>query len=428
MSFDRQLAEFAVAAVPPAAALDIMRLSLFDWAACGVAGCDQPVARAVGRMVRAEGGAGQAALIGGGRAPARGAALVNGAASHALDFDDTHFGHIGHPSVAVLPAALATAEHVGAAGPEMLAAALVGAELSVRLGLWLGRGHYRGGFHQTATAGAFGATAAAARLRRADVTQMRMALGLAATRAAGLKSQFGTMGKPYNAGIAAATGVECALLAMDGFVSEPDGLSVAQGFGPTHMGAADSAAALQGLGRDWLMERVSHKFHACCHGTHAALEALGALGGAGLGEVTAVRIITHPAWMNVCNIRVPATGLEAKFSYRFTAAMALSGHDTGRAAGFTDALTGDPALVALRDRVDVVADDAVAETAARVRVTLADGRTLAAEHDLARPVPAGQLQTRLRQKAGTLVASARADQLWRAVQGPAIAPLVAALA
>ncbi|WP_309568151.1 MmgE/PrpD family protein [Psychromarinibacter sediminicola] len=178
-----ELARFAVSAEPNAGVRAMMRLSMFDWAICGYAGRNEPVARLVRDMVGAEGGAEQAALFGQTvRLPARAAALANGTASHALDYDDTHFGHIGHPSVAVIPAALAVAERDGTGGGAFLDACVIGAELSIRVGEWLGRSHYRTGFHQTATAGAFGAAAAAGRLMRLDDARMAHALGLAARR------------------------------------------------------------------------------------------------------------------------------------------------------------------------------------------------------------------------------------------------------
>ncbi len=193
-------------AEPPESALEIMRLSLVDWLAVGVAGQGEPVTRITREMVQAEGGTQQATMFGGGRGPARGVALANGAASHALDLDDTHFAHIGHPSVAVTPAALAVAEQQGLGKAAMLRAALAGSEASIRFGVAFGRGHYQTGFHQTATAGAFGATVAATRLVSDDPGVMQQALAIVSTRASGLKSQFGTMGKPYNAGLAAANG------------------------------------------------------------------------------------------------------------------------------------------------------------------------------------------------------------------------------
>jgi len=395
----------------PEDALDMMRLSLFDWAVCGRAGVDEPVARIVRDMVLAEGGSAQAVLFGGGTAPARGAALVNGTISHALDYDDTHFAHIGHPSVAVCPAVLAVGQSVGSSQADMLAAALIGVEASVRIGVWLGRGHYQIGFHQTATAGCFGATLAAARLLGCDLGQIGHALGLAATRASGLKVQFGTMGKPYNAGLAAANGVECALLARAGMTSRPDALSSDLGFGATHHGAGAP------VGDAWLFPGVSHKFHACCHGLHAMLEALGELRTEVAPEqVARIEIETHSRWLSVCNQPAPETGLGAKFSYSMTAAMCLAGHSTAALDSFSDAACANPVLVGLRDLVRVTGDDSLAETAARVRLTLRDGTVRDGAHDLSAPMAQKVRADKLRTKAVALLGAEMAEALWRDVQ------------
>jgi len=421
-----RLADFALSPVDDPAALAMLRLSLFDWAACGIAGASEPVAKLVRAMVLDETGntgLGEAALFGDpARVPARGAALVNGTASHALDYDDTHFGHIGHPSVAVLPAALAVAQRVGADGGVFLQAGLIGAELSIRVGQWLGRAHYQAGFHQTATAGSFGAAAAAARLLGCDRAQMAQALGLVSTRAAGLKSQFGTMGKPYHAGLAAAAGVEAALLAKAGFQGRADGLDCPQGFGPTHAGEADPTA-LDGLGAEYRFLTISHKFHACCHGTHAALEALAELADGDPAEIERVEIAIHPRWRAVCDIACPETALEAKFSYRLTAAMALAGRDTSALASFSAAACRDPALLRLRDRVTVTDDATLADTAARVAVTRA-GTIRRAAHDLAAPIPPEVRAAKLRAKAAALLGDARAARLWAATEAPDLAALM----
>jgi len=203
-----------VRATPSADALDVMRLSLMDWVAVGRAARQEPVTKIMRKHAQNDAGAPQTTLFFGGQCPARMAALGNGTITHALDFDDTHFAHIGHPSVAVFPTVMALAEREGASFDQMLDAALAGAECSVRLGVAFGRGHYNAGFHQTATAGAFGASLGAGVILGLDATQMAHALGLVSTRAAGLKAQFGTMGKPYNAGQAASAGVEAAPSAM----------------------------------------------------------------------------------------------------------------------------------------------------------------------------------------------------------------------
>jgi 2-methylcitrate dehydratase PrpD len=422
-SATRRLAAFAVAtdaADLPASARTFARLSLLDWSAVALAGIDEPVSGIVRELVARDGGAADATVLGlDARLPARAAALANGATSHALDYDDTHFGHIGHPSVAVLPAALAVAEREGASGTELVAAFLVGVETACRVGALLGPGHYRHGFHQTATSGSFGAAAACARLLGLDVDATRHALGLVTTRASGLKSQFGTMGKPFHAGMAAANGVEATDLAALGFVSRPDGLECAQGFAATHAGDPDAAYdALAGLGEAFLFEAVQYKLHACCHGTHAALEALAAIRrehAVAPDAVAAVTLTVNPTWLRVCDLPTPVTGLEAKFSYRLTAAMALAGVDTAALASFSDAACRDPGLVRLRDRVTVVADLALADTAARVVVALDDGRRLEAAHDLLAPRPPAELEAKLQAKAAGLVGDGTAEALHETV-------------
>lgn len=420
-----RLANFAAgadAARFPDSARAIARCSLLDWAAVGRAGVDEPVSRIVREAALADGGRAEAHVFGSMQAlPARAAALVNGATSHALDYDDTHFDYIGHPSVAVFPAALAMAERLDASGAAFLDAALVGLETACRVGRWLGMSHYQHGFHQTATSGSFGAAAACARLLGISADRTAHALGIAATRAAGLKSQFGTMGKPYHAGTAAANGVEAALLAAAGFVSRPDALECEQGFGETHAGAnADVDDVLAGLGTAFRFEKVQYKLHACCHGTHAALEALASLRAAHrvqAHEVERITVTVHPRWLRVCNLEQPRTGLEAKFSYRLTAAMVFAGLETGALATYTDAACLRPDLVALRDRVRVATDDTLADTAARVAVRLSDGRELAQAHDLDAEVPLAAQQARLRTKAEALVGSQAAERLWLTVEG-----------
>jgi len=218
-------------------AKNIARLSLLDWFAVSLAGTEEPVSKIVRELIISEGGTGRATVFGTHECfPPRAAALSNGATSHALDYDDTHFVHIGHPSVGVIPAATAIAQQINCSRQQWLDASLIGMEVACRVGDWLGRDHYQKGFHQTATSGSIGATAAVARLMELTVEQTCHALGLAATRTSGLKCQFGTMGKPYHAGMAASNGVEAGQLALAGFVSKPDALECEQGLAWTHHG------------------------------------------------------------------------------------------------------------------------------------------------------------------------------------------------
>ncbi len=408
-----RLAEFASDVVLPSeTALTVARLSALDWIAVGRAGADEPVARIVRDMAMGEGGAAHAKVFGSDiRLPARAAALINGTTSHALDYDDTHFAHIGHPSVAVFPAALAVAQSTEVSIQDMLSAALIGMEASIRVGVWLGRTHYQTGFHQTATAGAFGAAVAAARLLGLNAKQTEHVLGLTATRAAGLKAQFGTMGKPYNAGLAASAGVEAAQLVALGLVANPQAMLGDFGFGATHHGEGNVDAALSGLGSEWLFESVSHKFHACCHGLHAALEALREVDVAEQ-EVSEIMVHTHPRWMSVCNQHNPTTGLGAKFSYGTVLAMMVLGYDTARLDSFSDAICTDPRVKRLRDCVEVIADDSLVETEAMVAVLRRDGSTLRGQHDLTGPVEIDQRILRVQAKATALIGASEVDRIW----------------
>ena len=396
-------------ATPPEDARAMMRLSVLDCIACGLAG------QAEGTFASFTGafpGGGPCSILGGGQANPAEAALINGTLCHALDYDDTHFDHIGHTSVAILPAALALGEDLGATLSEIIDAALIGSEAAVAVGLWLGRGHYQVGYHQTATAGSFGATMAAARLLELDSDQTRAALGLASTMASGLKSQFGTMGKPLNAGLAARTGVEAALWASRGMTSSAE----LEAFGATHHGAG---ADVQIGAEPWRMTRISRKLHACCHGLHACLNATAT---ADLADATSIEVRTHPRWLSVCNIAAPSTGLECKFSYKQVLAMRAFGIATDDIDVFTDALAARPDLTAFRDRITVTGDDTLTEWQARV---LIDGQTCFS--DLEDPIPTDQLTALLTKKARTLVGD-RAIQLWDAIQSDDRSAFFAALA
>ena len=383
----------------------------------GAGGEDPP--RPGRRRGRQAGGLGRRAPA---RVPARAAALANGTISHALDYDDTHFAYIGHPSVAVLPAALAAGEEFGASAAAVLDGFLVGAEASIRIGVVLGRPHYDRGFHQTATSGAFGATVAAARVTGLTRDQTRQALSLVSTRASGLKSQFGSMGKPYNAGIAASNGVEAAALARRGFVSADDGIGGAQGFVDAHVDQAfEDAAWAAPPPATFLFEDVKHKLHACCHGLHAAIEALRELKARRAiepDEVAAVHIRVNPRWLKVCDIKRPRTGLEAKFSYAMTAAMTLHGVDTAADRAYDDALCSEARLTALLPIIEVAGDPALPDTAAVVRVELRGRPAVEAAHDLAARLAPETLERGLRAKAGSLLGEVSAAALWR---GPLLA-------
>ena len=364
MQATRQLAERIAGtdhqSIPPEART-VAKQALMDFIGVTVAGAREPLAEILAERIAGDGGHPQAVLIGRpNRASVRQAAWFNGSAGHAHDYDDVHLAMTGHSTVPVAPVVLALAEHRGRTGAEAVAAFCAGVDTECILGRYAGTGHYSAGWHATATLGSFGAAAAACALNELDAATTAAALGIAGTRAAGLKSQFGTMCKPLHAGEAAANGVEAADLAARGFTSRLDILETDQGFMATQSPTSDLRRFARALGQPAYTHDICFKYHAACYLTHSSIEASRQLresNGFELDDIAEVEIRVDPGHFKVCNIQEPATGLEAKFSLRFTAAMALAGLETAGIGAFTDELTTDGRLVALRDRVQVRAHD-----------------------------------------------------------------------
>jgi 2-methylcitrate dehydratase PrpD len=371
------------------AARTVASQALFDFLGVALAGSDEPLTRILIDQAHAEGGRQQATLIGvPGRAGVRQAALVNGAAGHAHDYDDVHDAMTGHPTVPVAPAVLALGEHLERSGAEIIAAFCAGVDTECILGRYAGASHYARGWHSTGTLGAFGAAAASAHLLRLNAERTAAALGIAGTQAAGLKCQFGTMCKPLHAGHAAATGVEAAMLAARGFESRLDLLETAQGFMATQSDAPSLERFREALAVQEYVPDICFKYHAACYLTHSAIEAARALRAA--EGLTPENVHSVDVWVNeghfgVCNIPAPATGLEAKFSLRFTVALALAGEDTASIELFTDGLTRRAELVALRDRITIHAHPRPRpETRVVIRTT--DGRECVHEANVGIPM------------------------------------------
>lgn len=369
-------------------AVTVAKQCLMDWLGVTIAGAKEPLTEILRAEIEEQGGAPQASLIGGAKTSLVQAALVNGAASHALDYDDVHTAMNGHPTVPVAPAVLALAEHTGASGQDVITAFVAGVETECRLGLAMGPSHYGRGWHNTATYGTFAAAAASANLLRLDRARTAQALGIAAAEAAGLKSMFGTMTKPLHAGNAAANGLMAARLAARGFTANPAAIETEQGFAATQSDSFEPAAGFKVPDGGFHVRNTLFKYHAACYLTHSSLEACRLLrekDGVRPDDISEIRLRVNPGHFKVCNIPEPTTGLEAKFSLRLTTAFGLAGEDTARLETFSDAITARPDLVALRDKVDVVARETVEGMTSDVVVTLADGRTVTESFDVSEP-------------------------------------------
>jgi 2-methylcitrate dehydratase PrpD len=391
VSLTARVAEFVVKTsledCPPEA-LARVRLAALDTLGVMLAGAGEPAARAVRAVARAEGGTPLATVVGTRLVTSPGwAALANGTAGHAHDFDDTNFALMGHPSVPLLATALAAAEAETADGRAVALAYLVGFEVSATLGAAVNPEHYARGWHATSTLGTLGCAAAAASLMGLDVTQTRHALAIAATQASGLKENFGSMTKPYHAGHAARSGILAAQLAREGLTASETALEGKQGYVAAFSGAPRLAQSLDGLGRAWqlLATGIAVKPYPSCALTHSAIDSLLELRAAHAltpSDVTAVEVGVNRLVPDVLAHPRPASALERKFSMQFCAAAALA---EGRVdlASFEDGEVRNPAVRELMERVTMVVDpslpDGLEQHAwSRVTLRLADGRTLTA--------------------------------------------------
>lgn len=342
------------------------------------------------------------------RVPRRFAAFLNGLAMHADDYDDTQlavaadrvYGLLTHPTAPILPAVLAIAEHDERTGNDVLLAYLIGVEVATKVAEAIDPRHYNDGFHSTATAGAIGAGAAAARLLGLDERGIRIAVGLAASQAAGLRENFGTMTKPFHAGRAAESGVLAASLAARGFTAALDILEARRGFFRAAGGGFDRSSIDGRFGAPWTFADpgISIKPHPSGSLTHPAMGALLDLierENVTADDVVRVRLGTNRHMPNALIHHRPNNGLEAKFSMEFCFAILLLERRAGLAE-FTDEVVNRPDVRAMIERIAFVADPSADEGGFRemtslIQIELTDGRTLRARAEFGKGSPANPL-------------------------------------
>lgn len=358
---------------------------LIDWFAVTVAGAQEELTRILVQEALDDGARGPASLVGRSETvlPST-AALINGAASHALDYDDVNFSMGGHPTVTVVPALLALGEQTRASGRLFIESFVAGYETSGRVGRLVAPSHYQKGFHVTGTVGSFAATAAAGRMLGLSDEQLAVAFGIAATQAAGLKSNFGTMCKPLHAGTASEHGLRAARLAARGFTARGDSLECDQGFAASQSDHLNADAALGTPPQGWHLRNNLFKYHAACYLTHAPIECAREIrlkSNFPPERVKKIMLRIDSGADKVCNIPNPTTGLEAKFSLRQTVAMALTGVDTAALDAYTDDVTQEPRIRALRDKMSIDFQPGWSHSLAEMAIQLDDGTTIEAKHD-----------------------------------------------
>lgn len=386
----------------PADVRRIAQHSFLDWLSVLVGGLDQPVT-SIALQEALENGSTPLSTIPGlqQRVSLRDAARINGIASHALDFDDTHLPSRVHPSTPLWPAILAQAEALECTGQHAIDAFVAGVELQSRLAAAFGESHYALGWHNTATLGTFGAAYASGILLKLNQQQLVTALGIAASFSSGPRLQFGSDAKALQCGSAAANGLHAARLAQRGLTAHPAVFDQVSGFSELV-----SSSAVRNIDRErWYTRDIVYKFHASCYGTQAPIVAAQAINPESLPQGP-IRVRIEPQYLSVCNIAVPHTVNEARFSVRHMVAMALLERDTVSETGLALSLKDDR-VAELRERILVEGDSDLARASARV--LFSDGFT--SRVALNKPERNHELQfARLKQKSSRLMDGTFSDQ------------------
>ena len=364
MDVTKRIAEYVVTTswedFPPEA-VEAAKGAIIDCLGCMLAGSVEPLAEVLCEYVKSTGDSPESTVVGRGfKTSAQEAAMVNGSMGHALDYDDISRAIKGHPSVVLLPAALALAEKQNSSGQDLLLAYMVGFEVASSVGVSLSAAYHDDlGWHPTGPLGALGAAAAAARILKLDQQQTAMAVSLAASQAAGLRQNFGTMTKPYHAGASCRTGVSSALLVKAGFTASTDAIEGRFGFLHAYSGGAgySKERVLETLGEQCflLTSGIEIKKYPCCGSAHLALDATSNI----LDREDLV-----PAPVETVNVKVdfdpprslvhsrPASGLEGKFSMQYCLAAAILDRKI-ELSTFSDAQVMRPEAQALIPRVNM---------------------------------------------------------------------------
>ncbi len=393
----RKIAEFIVttnAEKIPEEAYAHAKVAFMDWLAVTLGGANDPLVEKLIDHEKKMGGNPQATILGHGvKMNIAQAALINGSASHTLDYDDTLVSFLGHPSVTLFPAVLALCEWKDMSGRDFLNAYLIGLQAGATIGVCAGLDHYMAGWHATATLGHLASAAGCSRLLGLNEQQTIYALGIAGTQASGLKRVFGTMCKPFHAGRASQVGLMAALLAQNGFTSAEDILEGPQGFFEVLKGKVNpDVMALLGLG--WDVKNISQKYHASCHATHSPIEAALSLvqqEGISLDAISSISVRSSKLAMDAAGKTSPSTGLEGKFSIPFCVANALVTGITGNQA-FTDKNVKNPKIKEIMDRVTVVLDSQKTALEAHVEIKTTDGRAYEAFSDILQAIPSIEIK------------------------------------
>src|SRR5579872_259511 len=383
--------------------------ALVNFFAVVLIGCREPTIETALQSLASFSAGKQAAVIGRGeRLDALSAAFLNAASANVLDFCDTHVPTVIHPTAPVAPALFALGEGKRVSGRDLILAFVLGTEIECRIGLAMSPGHYRRGWHITATCGVFGAAAGAGKLLALDAELLVSALGLAATQAAGLCECLGTPAKSVHVGNAARNGLWSALLAAQGVTGPAEPLTGGQGYFHALAETPQLSFVTDGLGETWEIMKTAFKPYPCGFVVHPVLDCVIDWRRAHPDAVVENVIVTGNPLLAARTDRPNiSTSGQSQVSVQHAVAAALV---TGKAgiAQFTDACVNDPRVVALRGKVAVKRDESFATTAAAVEIATTDGKVYRLHQRAARgsddnPMTDGDLEDKLRDAAAQAI-------------------------
>jgi 2-methylcitrate dehydratase PrpD len=380
----------------PAEAMRIGTRCLLDGLGLFVAGSEEHSVRLLIEEAEQMGGRPDAFLLGHGneKAPAPMAARVLGTAGHAHDWDDSQvsfdpahiYGLLTHPTIPPLTSALVMAQKLGGVdGKTFMLAFLTGFEVECKISEWMLPQHYVRGMHSSGTVGTFGAYAAAAKLVGLNGDQLRSGFGIAASFAAGIRCNFGTMTKPLHVGRAAENGVTAALLAARGFTADPDALDGPWGFYAVQGGGVSAEKVSQGFGEAWSIVEpgVSIKPYPCGVLTHPTIDLMLKLvteHGVKPEEIDAVKAYAGSNILKPIRYPIAANHLQAKFSLPAALAMIALVRKAGKRE-FSDEFVGAEPMQAMQRRISTELDPAIEKMGfdkmrSRIEIRLKNRRTI----------------------------------------------------
>lgn len=418
----RELAEFVVSTSYgdiPSAVVEQAKGYFGDNIGVALTGSKELSTRMLADVLRVQGDKGEATVLGRDfKLGVLNATLANGYAAHALDYDDYQEQSYMHTSSPVVPAVLAVAETRGLSGRDVLLAYILGFDVGCRLGRACGKAIVESGLHPTGFAGPFAAAAAVGKLLGLDTAKMAQSFGIAASQAAGLTRNFGTMTKPFHASKAAMSGTLAALLAEKGFTASPNILDGENNFFAAFGSRQDPAKALDSLGQRYEITLNSIKAYACAGVRHPIVDAVIAIARQHDLQAEDVESIELQVWPDLLKLPQrpePATGLDGKFSVQHCAAVALAERAAGEAQ-FTDSKVKEPKLVELRRKVRVVAKEEIKERQCTATVTTKRGQEFrhhvsAPKGSPGNPLSREELEAKFRTNASMVLAADKTERI-----------------